>query len=83
MEHMGGRNVVQTRLSLGELHKVVQRKGWVYGEWKKGGRRHGTAVLNLGLTVCTFVLIPLCKSCLCTPHRHWEEWQYNLTQTWH
>jgi len=36
MEHMVGRTVVQTRLSLGELHKAVQRE---VGTWRVGKGR--------------------------------------------
>jgi hypothetical protein len=46
MEHMGGRNVVQARLSSGELHKVVQRKvGYM-----ESGKREGGAMAQLCLT---------------------------------
>jgi len=47
MEHMVGRTVVQTRLSLEELHKAVQRE---VGTWRVGKGRGGGTMAQLYLT---------------------------------
>jgi len=57
MEHMVGRTVVQTRLSLEELHKAVQREVGTWRVGKGGGGHHGTAVLNSGIMFCSYVPI--------------------------
>ena len=46
---------VQTRLSLSELHKAVQREVGYMESAKREGCAMGTAVLNSGVTVCTLV----------------------------